>query len=253
MRVPFSVACGQGQVSRRELVGSVAGWLFLGGSAAEQPPPALPTEVAGIRLPASHLAQRAASYSRRFCPEFLFNHCMRTFIFGAIYAEHHHVRYEPETAFVAAALHDLGLLRSFASAGKTFEVDGANAAEAFLRNERAPQAEADAAWNAIALHAIRQQFIAHQAGEVQVVSAGVGADFGGPDPRDIEPARVREILAAFPRLQFKSRFLALLTDHCHRKPMSQEATWLESFCHAQAPQLRRPSAAEVLAAAPFPE
>jgi hypothetical protein len=32
---------------------------------------------------------------------------------------------------------------------------------------------------------------------------------------------------ALPRLRFKQRFIALLTDHCVRKPGAQRATWLK--------------------------
>jgi len=42
---------------------------------------ALPSSVAGIEIPRTAITRAAASLSRRTCPEFLFNHCMRTFLF----------------------------------------------------------------------------------------------------------------------------------------------------------------------------
>lgn len=45
----------------------------------------LPTEVAGIRLPSSAVARAAAQFSHDSCPGYLFNHCMRTYLFGARY------------------------------------------------------------------------------------------------------------------------------------------------------------------------
>src|ERR1700752_2570368 len=84
----------------------------------------LPGEVAGIPLPSTSLARKAAALSRTVSPEFLFNHAMRSYLFGAAYALRHGVHYNSEAAFVAAALHDLGLLPQFASPDLTFEVDG---------------------------------------------------------------------------------------------------------------------------------
>ena len=65
--------------------------------------------------------------------------------------EHHHGRpYNADAAFVAAALHDLGLLAAYESEGKPFEVDSADAAERVaLENGLAPDI-AKLVWNASA-------------------------------------------------------------------------------------------------------
>ena len=47
---------------------------------------ALPREVAGIAIPRSAYALRAAAFAQQGQPDFLFNHCLRTFVFGALYA-----------------------------------------------------------------------------------------------------------------------------------------------------------------------
>jgi hypothetical protein len=73
----------------------------------------LPTEVAGVRLPRSDLALAAATFSRQNCPDFLFNHCMRTFTFGVLLLQRRRLSFDADTAFVAAALHDLGLLQPY--------------------------------------------------------------------------------------------------------------------------------------------
>jgi hypothetical protein len=61
------------------------------------------------------------------------------------------------------------------------------------------------------------------------------------------------VLAAFPRLQFKQRFTALLIAHCERKPNSQRATWLEGVCRAHSPAVEADSVEQHIAAADFPE
>ena len=209
--------------------------------------------MAGIQLPSTSLARKAAALSRTASPEFLFNHCIRSYLFGAIHAVRRGIHYDAEAAFIAAALHDFGLLPHFASPDLAFEVDGANAAEAFLRGAGAPVSEDNAVWNAIALHATRPQFISHQPAEVLVLGAGVGSDFAGVDPTEIDPHQQHEILAAFPRLGFKQGFFNLLGDHCRRKPLSQRATWLSDYCRAQVPGSTYPDVIRALMKAPFPE
>jgi hypothetical protein len=55
---------------------------------------------------------------------------MRTFLFGALALKRNGLAFDADEAFVAAALHDLGLLPAFASPAQSFEVDGADAASA---------------------------------------------------------------------------------------------------------------------------
>jgi hypothetical protein len=67
-----------------------------------------------------------------------------------------------------------------------------------------------------------------------LVALGAGTDVDGPDPGQIEQRQITEVLSAFPRLQFKRRFTALLIEHCERKPNSQRGTWLEGVCRRHA-------------------
>src|SRR5215831_18091671 len=73
----------------------------------------LPGEVAGVQLPRSPRARAAAAFARERCPQFLFNHSMRTYLFGALALGRERRAYRAEDAFIAAALHDLGLLSAF--------------------------------------------------------------------------------------------------------------------------------------------
>lgn len=214
----------------------------------------LPAEVAGVRLPRSSLALRAAAYARASCPDFLFNHCMRTFVFGALQLERQQLDYRAEDAFVAAALHDLGLLPAFESAHGSFEVDGADAAERWARQNGVGAAAADRVWHAVEMHDGAWAPTRRQGAEAMLVALGAGADVYGPDPGDLEAEKVAEVLDAFPRLKFKVRFTQLLVAHCERKPASQRATWLEGLCHAHSAAAPPDSAVEQrIAAAAFTE
>ena len=213
----------------------------------------LPSEVAGIRLPRSTLAVSAEQFARQKCPLFLFNHCMRTFLFGAVAMEHHGSTYSADNAFVAASLHDLGLLKEFASAEGSFEVDGAERAARFAQANGASASAADDVWHAIALHDARFALVERAGSAAMLVAMGAGSDVLGPDAEMIDPKRSAEIVSAFPRLEFKKQFTALLVDHCRRKPLSQRSTWLEGLCREKSPSAWSAKLEDEIAAAPFIE
>jgi hypothetical protein len=211
-----------------------------------------PAQVAGIRLPRTSLCGAAYDLCRAAAPAFLLNHSLRTYVFGALHLAHQRLGFNAETAFTAALLHDLGLLAQFASRTGSFEIDGADRAERLVRDHGATAAEARAVWNAIVMHDMRYAISAHQSPEATVLAAGAGADVVGPDRDEVDAVVLKEVVAAFPRLQFKSRFIDLLAEHCRRKPGAQNGTWLEGFCrlHSAVPD----SATEqAIRTAPFDE
>jgi hypothetical protein len=221
------------RMQRRALLKS-AGVMLLAHCAGVRPAraAALPAEVAGIRLPRSALALKAAAYARASCPGFLFNHCMRTFLFGALKLQRGPLRYRADEAFVGAALHDLGLLPAFESPHASFEIDGADAAERWLHANGASAADADLIWHEIQMHDGPWALTRRAGAEAQLVALGAGIDVDGPDPDELGQREIAEVVAAFPRLGFKREFTALLVAHCERKPLSQRATWLEGLCRA---------------------
>ena len=214
---------------------------------------ALPSEVAGIRLPQSALARATADFSRSHCPEYLYNHCMRTFLFGAVALEKQKLTYEADKAFAAAALHDLGLLPEFESPAASFEIDGANRAEQLMLQDGLSARDAAIVWHAIVLHDARFALTRRQGPEAMLVALGAGSDVDGPDTTVIDTARTTEIVAAFPRLQFKQQFTALAIEHCKRKPLSQRGTWLEGLCREQVPSAWTETVEREIANAPFAE
>jgi hypothetical protein len=215
---------------------------------------ALPNAVAGIAIPRSRIALRAVKFSQASCPDFLFNHCMRTFLFGALALQKQQLSYDAEQAFVAAALHDLGLLPAFETQGQSFEIDGADAAEKFAHDVGLNTSGAEIVWRGVAFHDVRFAFTRRAGPEAMLVALGAGSDVDGPNLNtDNEKKQMAEVVAAFPRLQFKSRFTKLLVEHCQRKPLSQRGTWLEGLCREQAPSAWSNTVEQEIAAAPFAE
>jgi len=214
----------------------------------------LPAEVAGIAIPQSAIAVRAAKFARQSCPDYLFNHAMRTFLFGALAMRRQKISFNVDDAFVAAALHDLGLLAAFSSKSQSFEIDGADAAEKFARDAGLSTADADVIWHGVAFHDVRFAITRRAGPEAMLVAFGAGGDVDGPDlDTDDEKRQLEAVVAAFPRLQFKKRFTNLLIDHCKRKPNSQRGTWLEGLCRERVPDAWTATTEKEIAGAPFRE
>ena len=241
-------------LGRRTFIGYLASVLATRAAAASTSAGDYPAEVAGMRLPATEVCKRAYRLCRRAAPDFLVNHSLRTYVFGALYVTHRHRGFNEELAFVAAMFHDLGLLKDFSTPNTSFEVDGANRAESVARESGTPLAEARSIWNAIVMHDMDFAIAEHESPEAMVVAAGAGADFDGHSPEGevISPAMRRSVINAIPRLQFKERFIALLADHCERKPGVQNGTWLEGFCRVHS-HVAPDTTEEAARAAPFDE
>ncbi len=236
--------------TRRAALTGIAALLAAAVTRANAQTPSLPAEVAGIAFPKTALAASAAALARSACPDFLFNHCMRTYLLGALTLQAQRTVFDPQLAFVAAALHDLGLLPAFATPRGSFEIDGANRAEALMSAAGQPVAQGRIVWNAIVTHDMRDEYAAHQSPEALLVGNGAGADVVNPDGLDRKA--VEEVVLAFPRLQFKTRFTAMLVDHCRRKPTSQIG-WLDGLCRATVPDAPRGSVEQAIAKAPYAE
>jgi hypothetical protein len=84
--------------------------------------------LAGIRIPDSPLAKAAVDLLEATSPQFICNHCVRTYVFGnfAVRSMGRSILDE-EITFCAALLHDLGLVPAHAGENR-FEVDDADAA-----------------------------------------------------------------------------------------------------------------------------
>src|SRR5258706_15148323 len=90
--------------------------------------------LAGVCAPETPLISRAIEYAREHSEPYLFNHVMRSWLFAVILAQLSECAHDAEVLAVTTILHDLGLAK--ASFGPLrFEVEGANGARAFARNE----------------------------------------------------------------------------------------------------------------------
>ncbi len=103
-------------------------------------------------IPDLLLAKEATDILREHSTDLLFNHSIRVYLFAAEQGRQRKLRFDPELLYVAAAFHDLGLIKKFSSPDERFEVDGANAARQFLGTHNIAEDQVQAVWEAIALH-----------------------------------------------------------------------------------------------------
>jgi HD domain-containing protein len=126
------------------------------------------------------VAQAAIRLSQSTESPSVFNHSVRSYLFGELFARHHGMRpgtdYDSEALFLGSVLHDLGA--GTAAPGKErFEVEGADLAATLLTEHGCERAVVDAVWEAIALHT--SAGIADRRGALcYLVRSGVGVDFG---------------------------------------------------------------------------
>src|SRR6516165_9365673 len=110
--------------------------------------------LAGSKVVDTPLVHDAIDLARSSSEPYLFNHAMRSWLFGVVIAEGAEPEPDPELLAVSAVLHDLGLTDRY-SAEERFEIDGANAARAFLKARGIPGRQTQLVWDAIALHTTR--------------------------------------------------------------------------------------------------
>jgi hypothetical protein len=88
--------------------------------------------LAGIKVPDTVRVRDAIDLSQSASEPFLFNHAMRSWLFGVMLSESAERAPDAELLAVATILHDPGLTERY-TAEDRFEVDGANAARSFLK------------------------------------------------------------------------------------------------------------------------
>ena len=132
---------------------------------------------AGITVPDTVLIRDAIDLSRSASEPFLFNHVMRSWLFGVLLSEGAERAPDHELLAVATILHDLGLTQRY-TAESRFEIDGANAARSFLKGRGISTQQIELVWDAIALHTTRSIAL-HKEPEVAMTHSGITADVLG--------------------------------------------------------------------------
>src|SRR5262245_65306261 len=104
----------------------------------------------GITVPDTPLISRAMEVARAYSEPYLYNHAVRSWLFAVRLGQLQGIPHNPEVIAVGTLLHDLGLTEKF-TGPKRFEVEGADAARAFAREEGFEDREVQLIWDTVAL------------------------------------------------------------------------------------------------------
>ncbi len=196
--------------------------------------------ICGIKIPDSKIAREAAELVRQHETEIFFNHSVRVFVFGAMKGSRENLKFDPELLYVAALFHDMGLYDAYHTETKRFEVDSANAAREFLKSRGVPEPKADLVWEAIALHSTRG-IPQYMRPEIALTNAGVLVDVVGVGYDEYTPEQRDQVIAAFPRGDFKNEFVQVSTCSALKKPETTFGTINFDFIEYRDPTFRKPN------------
>jgi hypothetical protein len=211
---------------------------------------AIRTTIAGIAIPDSVLAREAGEFVRDASTQLLFDHSRRVFLWASLQAEQLNLAYDAELLYVGAMFHDIGLLESHRSEHERFEIDGANAARAFLERHGLPEEQVMTVWESIALHTTRQ-VPNYKQPEVRLVALGVQYDVLG-SPFDALTAEQRDaVLAVHPRTNFKTGMIEALSTGVRDKPETAVGNMMSDILEATVPGYVRPNICDSIRNAPF--
>lgn len=195
------------------------------------------TEIAGIMLPDSPICIATTEYAKRVSAPFLFNHVMRSYVFGELAGQSGAKKYDSELLYIGSVLHDIGLTDDM-PANERFEIEGADAAQVFLSQQGMDDKSIDIVWDAIALHTtfgIPQR----KQPEIALVQAGAALDVGVMPIDMIPPDFLERILDAWPRLNFKNAIIEALGGMMKRNPNAAQSNVVSDIAERTIPDFPR--------------
>ena len=197
--------------------------------------------ISGIQVPSTPTITAARALAKQHMEEWAYNHVMRSWLFGVVIADRipDLADRDHELHAIAAILHDLGWIEDkslgFTSDDKCFEVDGANAARAWIEKQSVfaewDKHRKQLLWDAIALHTYPVVGM-HKEAEVKATALGITADFVGPKGIPggaLQESEWKAIVEEFPRNGFKKGVVDTLCGFCRNKPETTYNNFTRDF------------------------
>ncbi|MFI6043898.1 HD domain-containing protein [Nocardia sp. NPDC051321] len=180
-----------------------------------------------IAIPDSASCRAATEVAAAYCTPALFNHSVRSYLWSAGHAELQGIPFDAELLYVAALLHDLGLVEAFDNATLSFEISGGHLAWVF---------GAAAGWPVARRKRVSEVIIAHMADSVDftidpeghLLEHGTAVDISGRGATELPPEFRTTVLQHHPRLDLPKEFLTCFQAQAARKPHTSPAAALHS-------------------------
>ena len=180
----------------------------------------------------------------------LFDHSRRVFLWASLQGARLGLDYDPELLYVGAMFHDIGLIEGHRSEHERFEIDGANAARAFLERHSLPEERVMTVCESIALHTT-PEIPWHKRPEVALMNGGTAADVIGRGVDEIPAADREAVLAAYPRVDFAGGIVRAFVDGLADRPATAFGTFNADLLERGLPGYRRPNFCDLIAANPL--
>ena len=173
-------------------------------------------------LPDTRACRGAMGVARAYCTEALFNHSVRSFLWGRAVADLDGVEFDSELLFVSAMLHDISLLPQFDNHTLPFEEAGGHVARVFAagagwstnRGVRAAEVIERHMWPSVDPVADPEGYL---------LEAGTSVDISGSRAAEIPTDLRVSSLRRWPRAALATEFSACFQDQGRRKPGSRTA------------------------------
>jgi len=210
------------------------------------------TQIAGIDIPDSSIAQQATELLLTHGNEFLYNHSLRVFLFASLNGKRNSLRYDEELLYISSVFHDLGLTPTYSSPDLRFEVDGANAARNFVASHGLPKETQQLVWDTIALHTTIG-IAEHKENEVALMYSGVGLDVMGDGYENLSSQQRDEIVAAYPRNDFKKKIIPAFFSGFEHKTETTFGNIKADVCAFMIPNFHRKNFCDCILHSPWSE
>jgi hypothetical protein len=202
-----------------------------------------------VKLPDSKFARDATEYVRELSAPLVFNHVLRTYMFGALLGQAMSLKFDAELFYLGAVLHDLGQTERFMGKQR-FEVDGADAAAEFLRDKGVPKESVEIVWDAVALHTCKG-IVERKRPEIALVSAGAGLDVIGFGLDRLPREAIAQVIATFPRQGFKKAYQKVMAEIVVRKPETAANNFLADIGERHVAGYKAPNLCDLMNASAF--
>src|SRR5262249_22710505 len=141
-------ACGAGQCG---LVGLPRGGQVSMSPVAETRLSSEARVLGGIVVPDTPRIRRALDFVQSHSEPYLYNHVVRSWLFAVRLGQLQGISNDAEVVAVGTLLHDLGLTHHV-TGPRRFEVEGADAARAFARDQGLDERRVQLIWDTVALN-----------------------------------------------------------------------------------------------------